>query len=243
MSAGQGGNATLNSLRRHLPLSFRTDAVELLDSGGLSMPEVELNLADLARLNRLPGGTAASVAGIQRLLGARRDARILDAGTGGADMPLAFARHGWQPVGVDLHPEVLSIARRETAAEPMIEIVEGDARALPFEDGAFDVAHCSLLVHHLEPAEVVRALRELSRVARRGVVINDLRRGIWPFCATWASVMAFGRSRVTRSDGPLSVRRAYTLDELDRLLADAGLVIRWRSNRWMPRVVTAASRA
>ena len=243
MSAGQGGNGTLNSLRRHLPLSSRTDAIELLDSGGLSMAEVELNLTDLARLNRLHGGTAASVDGVQRLLGARRDARILDAGTGGADMPLAFARRAWRSVGVDLHPEVLSIARRETAAEPLIEIVEGDAGALPFDDGAFDVAHCSLLVHHLQPADVVDALRELSRVACHGVVINDLRRGIWPFCATWASVMAFGRSWVTRRDGPVSVRRAYTLDELDRLLAEAGLVTRWRSNRWMPRVVTAASRA
>ncbi len=207
------------------------------------MAEVELNLADLARLNRLPGGTAASVAGIQRLLGAPRGARVLDVGTGGGDMPLAFARYGWQSVGVDLNPDVLLIAWRASAYQPLVEIVEGDARALPFEDGAFDVAHCSLLVHHLEPAEVVRALRELNRVTRRGVVINDLRRGIWPFCATWASVMAFGRIRVTRNDRLLSVRRAYTLAELDRLLADAGLVIRWRSNRWMPRVVTAASRA
>jgi len=243
MSAGQGGNATLNSLRRHLPLSSRADAVELLDSGGLSTLEVEQNLADLARLNRLPGGTATSVGGVRRLLGTQRDARILDVGTGRGDLPLAFARRGWRSVGVDLNPDVLTIARRMTAHQPLIEIVEGDARALPFDDGAFDVAHCSLLVHHLEPAEVVQALRELSRVARQGVVLNDLRRGIWPFCATWVSVMAFGRSRVTRNDGLISVRRAYTLDELDRLLALAGLVTRWRSNRWMPRVVTATSRA
>lgn len=207
------------------------------------MPEVEQNLADLARLNRLPGGTTASVEGIRRLLGTRSDARILDVGTGRGDMPLAFARHGWRSVGVDRNPDVLPIARRETAHQLLIEIVEGDARVLPFDDSAFDVAHCSLLVHHLEPAEVVQAMRELSRVARQGVVLNDLRRGIWPFCATWASVMAFGRSRVTRNDGLISVRRAYTLDELDRLLALAGLVTRWRSNRWMPRVVTATSRA
>lgn len=224
-------------------MSSRTDAVELLDSGSLSMSEVEQNLADLARLNRLPGGTATSVDGVRRLLGRRRDARILDAGTGSGDMPLAFARRTWRSVGVDLNPDVLPIARRTTAHEPLIEIVEADARALPFDDGAFDVAHCSLLVHHLEPDEVVRALRELSRVAREGVVINDLRRGIWPLCATWASITAFGRSRVTRHDGLISVRRAYTLDELDLLLADAGLVTRWRSNRWMPRVVTATSRA
>lgn len=224
----------------------RTDAVELLDSGDLSAAQVEQNLADLARLNRLPGGVAASVEGIRRLLGAGGGAggngRIVDVGTGRGDMPLAFARHGWGSVGVDLNPDVLSIARRATTRQPLIEIVEGDARALPFDDGTFDVAHCSLLVHHLDPDEVARALREMSRVARHGVVINDLRRGIWPLCATWVSVLAFGRSPVTRNDGLISVRRAYTLNELDRMLADAGLVTRWRSSRWMPRVVTATSR-
>ena len=45
----------LSVLRRHLPLGSRADAVELLDSGRLSPREVEENLADLARLNRLPG--------------------------------------------------------------------------------------------------------------------------------------------------------------------------------------------
>jgi ubiquinone/menaquinone biosynthesis C-methylase UbiE len=243
MTAGQWGNATLNSLRRHLPLSSRADGVELLDSGRLSPLEVEQNLADLARLNRLPGGTAASVTGVRRLLGTLRAARILDVGTGRGDIPLAFADRAWRSVGVDVNPEVLHVARRETARQPLIEIVEGDARSLPFDDGAFDVAHCSLLSHHLEPDEVVTSLRELSRVARHGVVVNDLTRGIWPFCATGATIMVFGRSRVTRSDGLLSARRAYTLDELDVLLAEAGLVTRWRSSRWVPRVVTAASKS
>lgn len=234
----------LSSLRGafgRFPLATRSHAVELLDSGCLSLPEVEQNLADLARLNGLPGGIGASMEGIRRLAGARRGLRVLDAGTGRGDMPLAFAGQGWQTVALDVNPDVLLIARRETAREPAIEVVDGDARSLPYADGAFDVAHCSLLVHHLEPHGVVGALRELARVARHGVVINDLRRGIWPLAATWVTVAALGRSRITRNDGLVSARRAYTLDELDALLAEAGLVTRWRSSRWLPRVVTATS--
>jgi len=234
----------LSSLREALgrfPLAARADAVELLDSGCLSLPEVEQNLVDLARLNRLPGGTAASVDGIRRLIGNRRDPRILDAGTGQADMPIAFVRHGWRTVALDPNPDVLLVARRATANEPGVEVVEGDVRRLPFADGEFDVAHCSLLVHHLEPDEAVAALRELARVARLGVVVNDLRRGLLPIAATWVTVTALGRSRVTRQDGMTSVQRAYTLPELDDLLAQAGLATRWRSSRWLPRVVTAAT--
>ena len=227
--------------RRRLPLADRADTIELLDSGCLSLPEVEQNLVDLARLNRLPGGTAASIEGIERLIGSGADARVLDVGTGRGDMPLAFAERGWRTVGLDINPEVLLVARRETAAQPLVEIVAGDGRSLPFEDGAFDVVHASLFVHHFAPGEVVAILGELRRVARRGVVVNDLRRGLMPLLATGASALAFGRSRVTWTDGLASARRSYTLTELDAFLDEAGLRIRWRSSRWMPRVVTAAS--
>jgi SAM-dependent methyltransferase len=226
--------------RRRLPLATRADAVELLDGGRLSLPEVEQNLVDLARLNRLPTGTSASIAGIERLVGSAAEARILDVGTGRGDMPLAFARRGWPTVGLDVNPDVLLVARRETARQPFVEIVNGDGRSLPFDDDSFDVAHASLLVHHFGPADVVAILRELRRVARRGVVINDLRRGFLPLLATGIGVVAFGRSRVTWSDGIASARRSYTLDELDELLGEASLPIRWRSSRWQPRIVTAA---
>ena len=127
---------------------------------------------------------------------------------------------------------MLLVARRETAAEPRVEVVEGDARSLPFEDGAFDVAHCSLLVHHLEPAEAVAVLREMRRVARLGVVINDLRRGILPLLATAVGASRSVGSRVTRNDGLASARRAYTLGELDDAPRPRpGSRVRWRSSR------------
>ena len=231
----------LRRARRSLPLGLRADDVELLDGDTLSMSEVDRNLADLARLNRLPGGVRASIDGVRRLLGDRTEGRILDAGTGRGDMPLAFARRGWTTTALDSNPDVLVIARRETARAPGIEVVDEDARTLPFEDDAFDVSHCSLLVHHLDPPEVVAVLRELRRVARRGVVINDLRRGILPLVATTVSARALGGSRVTRSDALVSARRAYTLAELDDLIGEAGLAVRWRSPGWLPRVVTVAT--
>jgi SAM-dependent methyltransferase len=240
MSTSEPITSAWQHARRRLPLGSRADAVELLDGGCLSLPEIEQNLVDLARLNLLPGGTSASIAGIERLVGIAARTRILDAGTGRGDMPLAFARRGWPTVGLDVNPDVLLVARRETAHQPLVEIVAGEGCALPFDDDSFDVAHASLFVHHFGPAEAVAILRELRRVARRGVVINDLRRGLLPLLATGVGVLAFGRSCVTWSDGIASARRSYTLTELDELISEAGLRIRWRSNRWQPRVVTVA---
>lgn len=228
-------------MRRLLALGARADAAELLDSGRLSRTEVEANLADLARLNRLPGGTDASVRAIERLIRAGHPTRILDVGTGAGDMPIAFARRGWQVVAADANAAVLAVTVGRLAEVPSIEVVDADVLALPLDDGAVDVAHCSLLIHHFAPEEAVMALREMRRVSRHGVVVNDLRRGPLTLASTWLSVMALGRSHVTRADGMASARRAYTLPELDRLLAAAGLNPRWRSPEWLPRVVTAAS--
>ncbi|MGH2446117.1 MAG: methyltransferase domain-containing protein [Candidatus Limnocylindria bacterium] len=232
--------SALARVRRRLPLAARVDACELLDGGCLTLPEVEANLMDLARLNRLPGGAATSVEAIERLSTGADGLTVLDAGTGYADLPLAFAARGWRTTAIDTHPDVLALARRQTSHEPLVTVLESDAGSLPFEEGAFDVAHCSLLLHHLRPHEAVTILRELARVARRGVVVNDLRRGIWPFAATAVTTALLARSGVTRSDGLTSARRAWTIAELDAFLAAAGLAVRWRSPAWMPRVVTAA---
>lgn len=223
-----------------IPLARRADGVELLDAGLLDPSELQTNLADLARLNHLPGGTSTSARAIARLVGARGPIHVLDVGIGGGDMPLAFARKGWSVTGVDASPDVLAVARNVTRGAKRVRLVEAQATALPFPDGTFDVVHSSLLIHHLDPEDAVAALREMDRVARAGVVVNDLRRGPLALALTAALVVALGRCRATRHDGILSARRAYSLTELDELLAAAGLRIAWRSAAAMPRVVTAA---
>src|SRR5437016_3493669 len=77
-----------------------------------------------------------------------------------------------------------------------------------------------------------------GRVARRGVVVNDLRRGRLAYAATAVTVLGLARGRYTRHDGVLSARRAYTLTELDELAASAGLRRVRRSPAFLPRVVT-----
>lgn len=221
-------------------LSRRNTALELLDAGRVTGDELRTNLADLARLNRLPGGAAASVRAIGGLAGSRHGLSVLDVGAGAGDLPRAFAAQGWRTVGLDTDPGVAAIARESTATEPLVRIVEGEATALPFGDDAFDVVHASLLLHHLDPPIAVGALREMARVARLGIVVNDLRRGLLPLLATAAAVAVLGRCRTTRHDGLLSVRRAYTPSELDALLASAGLRCVRRTAAWMPRVVTTA---
>ncbi|MCA1588116.1 MAG: methyltransferase domain-containing protein [Chloroflexi bacterium] len=202
--------------------------------------ELAGNLRDLERLNRLPGGTHASLDAIGAFRLPSTDLLILDVGAGAGDMPIAFARRGWRTVALDTHPQVAAAARLATAHEPLVEVTEGNGLSLAYPDGAFAVSHCSLVLHHLDPDDAVVVLREMARVARHGVVINDVRRGLLPFVAIGVVVALLGTCRTTRVDGLTSVRRAYTLRELDDLLDQAGLEVAWRSNPFMPRVATAA---
>lgn len=205
---------------------------ELLD-GALDDPAtLRNNLRDMGRANRFTGGASLSRHAIDALAPPPAPLNLLDVGTGGADIPLALladARRGHRRVAVtavDGRPEVLAAAR---AARPEIDRTEAlvldvaDGRSLPYADASFDVAHASLVLHHLEPADAVSFLRELARVARRGIVVNDLSRRRVTVLGSWLLSRVFTRNAYSRHDAPLSARRAYTLTEAQALLAEAGL--------------------
>ncbi len=215
---------------------------ELLDGRDLDPAELERNLREMAMLNRLPGGVGASVAATLQALPAARDGLgggVIDIGAGSGDFARALRRRSAVPIVLADHSSAVRvIAARAVARMEHVTILDADARALPLDDAVVDVAHASLLLHHLDPADAVVALREMRRVARAAVVINDLRRGRLASLMTAAPVLAFSRSPYTRHDGVLSARRAYTLPELDALAAEAGLRRVTRSASWWPRVTT-----
>lgn len=205
---------------------------ELLDGDLGDAATLDGNLRDLRRVNRLFGGAALSVRALRHLATTQGSAlRILDVGTGAADIPLALvaAQGPWRSIrvtAVDSRPEIVAAARRvspELARTDEIELAVGDGRALRYRDHAFDVGHASMVLHHLDPPEAVPFLRELGRVSRLGVVINDLARGTLPWLGAWLALHALTRNPFTLHDGPLSVRRAYTAGEARAMFEEAGL--------------------
>ncbi len=210
-------------------------AAELLD-GPLDDPAtLEGNLRDLGRANRWLGGTALSRTALERLAGRAADRgaviRLLDVGTGGADIPAALVAE-WEGRGrrldvtaVDDRAEVLAAARvvNPATTDRRIALELADGRGLPYDDRAFDVAHSSLVLHHLDRADAVATLREMARVARIGVVVNDLAPGRPGWLGAWLLAHLATRNRYTRHDAPLSVQRAWSLSEARALMAVAGL--------------------
>lgn len=215
---------------RWLPLwPARTDEPELMDLPGQDPAVLADCLDDLHRVNRWLGGIRLTIRALERLTGDLPPSvglAIIDLATGGADVPRAMAswakRRGLRAriLATDLSPEILSMAAR---GSPTIEFAVADARRLPFPDRSFDVATCSLALHHLDPDDAVLMLGEMGRVARRGVIVNDLVRSWFGYAGAWLIARALSSNPLFRHDAPLSVRRAYTRREMRALAARAGL--------------------
>jgi SAM-dependent methyltransferase len=127
------------------------------------------NAERLARLTEVRAGALAER--LRRFLQLRGDERALDAGTGVGALAFALAPLVREVVAVDIVPERLEVARARAPAN--VSFVEGDATALPFELGWFDLSATLRTLHHLPRPEL--AVAELARVTRPGgqVLVAD----------------------------------------------------------------------
>jgi ubiquinone/menaquinone biosynthesis C-methylase UbiE len=207
-----------------------TGVKELLDGPLADRAAIEANLRDLTRINRMTGGAALSVRAVRLLL--PDGGTVVDVGAGAADIPVRLladaGRRGTrlEVTATDSRQEVLDAAlaiRPALGHMPGLTLGLADGLRLSWPDASFDVGHTSMVIHHLEPDEAVVFLAELRRVAGRGIVVNDLARGRLASLGAWLISHTLAASRFTRNDGPLSVRRAYTREEMEGLIRRAGL--------------------
>ena len=101
------------------------------------------------------------------------DERALDAGCGTGALAYALAPHVGEVIGVD--PSSTFVAAAADDAPPNCAFEVGDAIGLPFGYGAFDLACCLRVLHHVRRPELVVA--ELTRVTRSGgrvLVVDQL---------------------------------------------------------------------
>ncbi len=202
----------------------------------------------------------------RRFLVSRVDAgpnsRVLDVATGTAAVAIELVRqHGCTVVGIDQSPDMLGAGRarvERAGVGDRVELVEGRAQELPFEDASFDALTFTYLLRYVD--DPAATLTELARVVKPGGTIAGLEfgvppvalwRGLWEL---WVRIGLPGAGRVISPGwaevgdflGP-SIRGFYArhpLPELGRLWNAAGIRdVRWQGLSLGGGVVTWGRRA
>jgi ubiquinone/menaquinone biosynthesis C-methylase UbiE len=209
----------------------RSYKLENIDTGNYTGEEYEGCMVELRRVNRWLGDAHALRSTLFKRIEAESltDFSVLDVGAGSGELLRVTA--GWvrqtgrrlNAVGLELNERSARAMLDESRDFPEISSVQGDALHLPFFDGEFDYVVCSLFTHHFVETQVVQILREMSRVARRSILVIDLHRHpIAYFLYTTVAKLVL-HNRLIREDGALSILRSFKADELFDLAARAQL--------------------
>jgi len=210
----------------------RSLALERLDVEQLDPPTASHVLQNLETINRYLGGVRTTLFHFKRFSKGWKPGqtlRILDWGVGGADLPRALVRWGRRAgfqiemTGIEQDPVIVQIARERCAAYPEIQILQTDAFAYSPAAGYFDYAMSSLTLHHLSDDAIVALLKRSDAFATKGIVMNDLMRSVRAWAWIWALSRIAGMHPMVQHDGPLSVKRAFTKNELHAYIQKTSL--------------------
>jgi len=208
-------------LPRTLEPEVMDSLAEAIDYDSMDHAEVNRRFADdfLAMApDRLPG---------------RATCRVLDVGTGTAQIPIEISRrrNDLRITAIDLASHMLQVAQRNVIAAgltPQIRLEQVDAKALPYADADFDAVISNSILHHIPEPRM--AFREMVRVLRTGggLFVRDLlrppdRETLEQLVVTYAG-QANDHQRQMFDD---SLHAALSLNEVRELLKDAGLSADW----------------
>lgn len=212
-------------------LTHRRPQPEIMDCPDLEESAHRQALRGLERINWFSRSAGLLWLPICRLARERnlRHLRVLDVACGSADVAIGLITRAAK---AGLHLEVTGIDKSDVALARAATLAE--RRGLPLTlkqqnvfteplPGDYDVVTTSLFLHHLEDEQVVELLQRMAAATHHLLLINDLRRSV---AGVWLAHMAcrlLTRSSVVHYDGPLSIKNAFTPEELEQLHRQAGL--------------------
>ena len=198
-----------------------------MDAPGVNPRDLERSLKFIRRINWFLGYSRTTLGYLRQFSKGWKSSdkiSVLDVATGSADIPGAisvWARNRSMNVSllaVDRHPHTARVAFNRAGN---LDVVQADARALPFADQSVDYVMTAMFIHHLSEADVVAVLKEMNRVARRGIIVSDLLRHKRAYA--WITLFTLFANPMVVHDARVSVAQAFTKAEILELCRAAGL--------------------
>ncbi len=221
----------LNLMKR----SFDPAVLEMMDRPQPVSHELERDLERLRQLNRWFGSHRLVSTFMRRWIMPGAQMRVVDLATGSGDIPRLLVDHA-RKIGaqievdaVDRQAATLEIARSLSAGYPEISYHQANVLEWDFAQG-YDIALCSLALHHFSDDDAVKLLRRCRELSKRFVLVSDLRRGFLLRSGVYMLTAVIFREPMTRFDARLSAERAFSFGEMRRA-CDPGGVEKFRSQK------------
>ena len=206
--------------------SFDPAVLEMMDRPQPVSLELERDLQRLRQLNRWFGSYRLVLKIMRRWIKPGTPLRMIDLATGSGDIArllVDFARKIGAHIevdAVDRQSATLQIARKLSAAYPEISFHEADI--LEWDCKGYDIALCSLVLHHFSDDDAAKILQRCRALSKRFVLVSDLRRGFLLRAGVHVLTALIFREPMTRFDARLSAQRAFSFSEMRQLAIRVG---------------------
>jgi 2-polyprenyl-3-methyl-5-hydroxy-6-metoxy-1,4-benzoquinol methylase len=220
-----------------IKLDIRATDPEIMDDFTLPDSEVVPVLKGLEKMNTIFGGHKMLINALESL-DIKKYHYISDWGCGGGDALRAISKWGVKKnvplklTGIDATSSVVEFARKQALSYPNITFMKADViKTNILRPEQFDVVVSSLFMHHFTDDEWVELVKKMADCSKKAVIITDLHRHWLLYYSVLFIAYTFTTSKMARSDGPLSVRRAFKKRDLVNLLQQSGLTnykIEWK---------------
>ncbi|MVM39688.1 methyltransferase domain-containing protein [Spirosoma sp. HMF3257] len=218
----------------------RTTKEEFLDDFSLEGDELRDALDKIASINQWLGGNKVTLDGIKQLLKGQPKENvisILDVGCGNGDMCRAIAELGKKEgiqftiLGIDANAYAVNHAQACSEFYPNITYRAINVFETEFASLTYDIAVCTLTLHHFPDQEIVQLMDLLTSRARLGVVINDLERSALAYRLFQLICFVFQLNNLSKEDGLTSILRGFKRRDLEvfsKQLQAKNYSINWR---------------
>ena len=223
-----------------LDTTYRTDLEESMDDFSMDNDGLVTALDDIARINQLLGGNSVTLDGVQHLikdLPKDQTITIMDFGCGSGDMLRMLSKFGaennlkFQLIGIDANEATIRHAEKCSADLENITYLAEDIFLYDFSKYNIDIALITLTLHHFKDDEILKIMRIIFNLVKKGIVVNDLQRSKLAYRLFQAIIYIFRLEKMTAEDGLISILRGFKREDLEKFSTELGLKkysIKWK---------------
>ena len=204
--------------------THRSKEEEIMDDLDMSGDILIDSLDKIATINQFLGGNQLTIKGVMQLLKGypkNKTISIVDLGCGNGDMLRALSKvaktKGYQfdMLGIDANQATIDYAIELSKNYKDIKYLKQDVLSAEFKAIEYDIALCTLFLHHFEDEVAFNLVESLEQKSKIGVIVNDLHRHPMAY-HLFQLITLFVSNHMMKEDGKLSIRKAFKRIDFER---------------------------